>query len=95
MTSRTQGWSCRADDSAVDDRDRDLQCRDEVLRTPTVLTTLHQIYVHYMERTLVATPQQECKNCSSAGSLVSADSSLSAWNGSDATDQAFGWFARR
>ncbi len=33
MTSRTQGWSCRVDDSAVDDRHRDLQRRDGVQST--------------------------------------------------------------
>jgi len=59
MTSRTQGWSCRADDSSVDDRYRDLQRRGVVQGTATVLTTLQRIYVLSLRRTPVATPQQE------------------------------------
>ncbi len=42
MTSRTQGWSCRAGDRAVDDRYRGLQRRIEVQRTAAVLTTLQR-----------------------------------------------------
>jgi len=59
MTSRTQGWSCRADDCAVDDRYRDLQRRDAVEGTAAVLTTLHRMNVLSFGRNSVATPQQE------------------------------------
>jgi hypothetical protein len=51
--------SCRADDSAVEDRNRGLQRRDGVLRTATVLTTLHRMHVLNNGRTPLATPQQE------------------------------------
>jgi hypothetical protein len=60
-TSNTQGWSGRADDSAVDDWNRDLQRRDGVLRTATVLTTLHRMHVLNPGRTPLATPQQELR----------------------------------
>jgi hypothetical protein len=59
MTSRTQGWSGRAGDASVDDRDSGLQRRDGVQCTPTVLTTLHQVNVLESGPALVATPQQE------------------------------------
>jgi hypothetical protein len=59
MISRTQGWSGRADDSAVEDRNRGLQRRDGVLHTATVLTTLHRKHILNAGHAPLATPQQE------------------------------------
>ena len=61
MKSGTQGWSCRADECAVIDRHRDLQRRDGVHCTATVLTTLHRVCVRTLRRIPLATPQQESR----------------------------------
>ena len=67
MTSRNQGWYCRANDSLVDDRYRDLQRRGVVQSTATVLTTLHRICVLTFRRLRVATYQHDPKCLAASG----------------------------